>query len=209
MTDPTAATPPAPGHGTGPGAPASRGLTEAARCAGGYAWIEMRLFEMLGRWASGVPAPAVAARLGTTSRHHGWHAELWHEHLPSIPGLEAGELVAAPDDGTAAVVADLDDAPPETTVEALATTYRVLVPRLVGAYDRHLARTSPVTDAPVARTLRIVLADSVPDWIAGEQQLASLLTDRDAVERAAAQTARLELLLAEAPGPRDNGPITG
>jgi hypothetical protein len=197
MTEPTTPT------------PRSRGLEETARRAGGYAWTEMRLFELLGQWATALPEPAAAARLGSTSRHHGWRAELWHEQLPSIPALEVGDLVAPPDVGTAAVVATLADAPPGAAVEALASAYRVLVPRLVAAYDAHLADTSPVADGPVARTLRLVLADVVPDWIAGQRLLASLLTNRDAVERAAAQTARLELLLVEAPGGASSHPGTG
>lgn len=182
------------------------GLARWARRAGAYAWLEMRLFELLGRWATTVPEPAAAAQLGTASRHHAWHAELWHEHLPSIPGLDAAELVAPADVGIAAAVDDLVTAAPGSGVEPLASAYRVLVPRLVAGYDRDLAATSPVSDASVARTLRIVLADLVPDWIAGQRQLAALLTDQGAVERAAAQTARLELLLAGATArTRDNG----
>lgn len=197
--------PPAPGE-TAPPPPSSGDLVQAARRAGGYAWLEMRLFELLGRWATSVAEPPVAARLGTASRHHGWHAELWHEHLPSVPDLDVADLVAPADRGIAATVDDLVIAVPDSAVEALASAYRVLVPRLVVAYDHDLAGASRVADAPVARTIRIVLADLVPEWIAGERLLAGLLTDRDAVERAAARTARLELLLAGAPAPgRDPG----
>lgn len=203
---PTAAGPAAGGTPSPAPPPSDGGLAQWARRAGGYAWLEMRLFELLGRWATTVPEPAAAAQLGTASRHHAWHAELWDEHLPSIPGLDAAALVAPAGGGIAAAVEDLVAAAPGSGVEALASAYRVLVPRLVAGYDRDLAAVSPVSDATFARTLRIVLADLVPDWIAGQRQLAVLLTDQDAVERAAAQTARLELLLAGAAAPgRDTG----
>ena len=47
--------------------------------------------------------------------------------------------------------------------------YRVVLPRLVTSYERHLQVTSPITDGPVARALRLVLNDEVADWHAGER----------------------------------------
>lgn len=180
---------------SGNGATGSR-LHETAQWVGGHAWVELRTFELLGRWATTVDEPAAAALLGRASRHHGWHAQLWHEQLPSLRGLAPEDLVDAPDAGWADAVEALAVEPPATAVEALAVAYRVLVPRLVTRYDDHRAVVSPVMDAAVARTLRIVHADAVADWLAGEALVQRLLVDRAAVERATARAAGIEVSFA-------------
>ena len=45
----------------------------------------------------------------------------------------------------------------------------MVLPRLVTTYERHLGWSSPMTDAPVARALRLVLNDEIEDWQAGER----------------------------------------
>jgi hypothetical protein len=52
----------------------------------------------------------------------------------------------------------------------------VVLPRLVTSYERHLRVVSPVTDAPVARALRLVLNDEIEDWQAGERLVERLVT---------------------------------
>ena len=51
----------------------------------------------------------------------------------------------------------------------LAALYRVVLPRLVTSYERHLRVASATTDGPVARALRLVLNDEIEDWQAGER----------------------------------------
>jgi hypothetical protein len=58
----------------------------------------------------------------------------------------------------------------------LAGLYRVVLPRLVTSYERHQRAASPVTDAPTARALRLVLNDEVDDWLAGERLVQRLMT---------------------------------
>jgi hypothetical protein len=176
-------------------------IEQSARRIGRHAWLEMRLFEVLGRWSGTVPDPRARAAFATHSRQHAWHAELWHGLLPAVPHLGAAELVA-PDEAAAAIVAGLDaldaggegasaagdeggsgddsagdgpgtdtsvaDAPSLDTTAALTAVYREALPHLVRAYTDHLAVTTPVTDAPTIRVLRLVLGDLDDERASGD-----------------------------------------
>jgi hypothetical protein len=133
-------------------------IEETGRRIGGHAWVEMRLFETLGRWSGVVDEPRARVLLAAASRHHAWHAELWMGLLPGLPHLPAADLVA-PGDGAAAMVAaleDLDDAPTDQRVAALV---QVALPQVIDRYAAHLEVAVPVADAPTERALRLALAD--------------------------------------------------
>ncbi len=92
----------------------------------------------------------------------------------------------------------------------MAGTYRVLMPRLIVSYAGHLARCSAVSDGPVMRSLRMVLADQAEDWRSGESVTQGLLRSGEDVQKAAAHQARLEALLVGAPdlaGRAASGPL--
>jgi hypothetical protein len=78
--------------------------------------------------------------------------------------------------------------------------YRVLLPRLIGAYTYHLNATSSITDAPTMRSLRFVLQDEMDDWREGEMLLQSLIDTPDDVDRAARRQAALEKQMVRAGG---------
>ena len=176
-------------------------LQATARRAGAARWLDARLFEILGRWVADVPEPEVKISLATQASHHGWHAALWGERLPSLHDVDPASWVRRPSAGVEQAVEALAAA--TGTVERLAAVHRALLPRLVAAHAGHLAAASPVADAPTIRTLRLVLTDEVEDQQAGERLLQPLLCTRADVERAAAQQAAVESLLAEA------GPLLG
>ena len=71
-----------------------------------------------------------------------------------------------------------------------------MLPRLLATYGRHLRRAVPVTDAPVMRALRLVRADELAAWQAGEALLEGLIDTAAAAELAAAAVGRLEAALA-------------
>ena len=156
-------------------APSPRGaetLEESARRIGQHAWIEQRLFEILGAWVTAVPELEAKAVLATQSYHHAWHAELWHGLLPSVPHIHAPDLVTPAD---ATIAEQIDSLAAATgTVEKLAGLYEVVLPALIDAYTEHLERTTPVTDGPSIRALRLVLADEEADARTGERVLQSL-----------------------------------
>lgn len=188
-----------------PRAPLS--LEASARRIGHYCWIEMRAFEILGAWTGSVPEPAIKATLATHSRQHGWHGELWHDLLPVIGETGVDSFVAPPARALAAFVEAVaaPDAP-ELTIEKLVGAYRVLVPRLVGTYGRHLDRASPISDGPTIRALRLVLSDQRDHWHEGEALLQAVLRSDADVDRASSHQRELERLLVTAGGITGAGP---
>jgi hypothetical protein len=172
-------------------------IEQSARHIGGHAWVELRLFEIVGGWVTTVPELEAKATLAAQSHHHAWHAELWHGLLPAIPHLRTVDLVAPPNDAVRALLEALAAPADEgTTIERLVGLYRVTLPALIAAYKGHLARTTPVTDGPTVRALHLVLADEEADREAGEDLLGGLVLGPAEAERAAARETQLRALLA-------------
>jgi hypothetical protein len=190
-------------------------LGETAAVVGEYRWIETALYRLLGAWVTDTPVAAVQVHLDAQSMRHSWHAQLWAERLPVLTGADPDGLTQ-PSAPTAALFAALSgttpvhDGPGSTWPPAdevverpgvlprLAGLYRVVLPRLVTTYQRHLAATGPATDAPVARALRLVLNDEVEDWQAGERMVQRLVTRPHDVAAVYAFLERLETLVVSA-----------
>ncbi len=66
---------------------------------------------------------------------------------------------------------------------------------MVAGYDDTLSRTSPWSDGPVARALRVVVDDERSDLAEGLRFLEGLLADGTAVDRAARRRGELEATL--------------
>jgi hypothetical protein len=192
--------------GAGPGA-AHLSLAESAAVVGGYAWIERQLAAVVGTWVTRMALPAVQVHLAAQSARHGWHAELWAERLPRLDGIDIEALCRPPTPAVGEVIDALDpsrrgldreqgwgeparvDQPAASgtapgALPLLAGLYRVVLPRLVVSYQAHLRVAMPVSDGPVIRALRLVVADEMEDWRDGEllvQQLVRRPHDVDAV----------------------------
>jgi len=175
-------------------------LHATARRAGAACWLDGRLFEILGGWVASVPEPEVKLAVAAQAAHHGWHATLWAERLPSLHDVDPASWVV-PASGVEAAIARLAGA--DGSVDRLVGVHRVLLPRLSAAHAEHLDACSPVADGPTLRTLRFVLHDERQDQRAGEHLLQRILRSRVDVERAAAHQAVVESLLVEA------GPLLG
>lgn len=190
----------------GPVRPAPFTLEELDRRARRYAWLERRRFEVLGGWTASVPEPEVKAMLATHAHHHAWHASLWDGHQPHRSGYDAAGAGTPAGD---ALVACMDAvAGPQghrATVERLVGAYRVVAPYAAATYTADLDRASSISDGPLARTCRLVLADQLHDWREGECALQSLLVTDAAIDSAAACSARLEKLLLAAGGIAEPG----
>ena len=195
-----------------------------AGLVGEYRWIEHALYALLGRWVEDAPLAAVKVHLDAQSMRHAWHAELWADRLPVLSGSNHDRLTL-PSPPTAALfrmlgasiprtvtfVADENSAPggddssetaPELpgTLPRLAGLYRVVLPRLVVSYERHLAATAVPTDGPIIRALRLVLNDEIEDWRAGEQLIERLVTRPHDVSAVVDYQHRLETALVGAGG---------
>ena len=171
-------------------------LSVTTSLVGGYRWIEQRLFELLGNRAAGAVEPELRVHLDGQGTRHAWHASLWADRLPVRDGVSADELTVGPPVAVD-VLAALDRMGAEA-VPLLAGLYRVVLPRLVAGYARHLQAAAPVADGPVIRALRLVVTDEVEDWHAGERLVQGLLTDPDEVASASRSSRELESMLVDA-----------
>jgi hypothetical protein len=168
-------------------------LGASAALIGEYRWIEHALYALLGQWVTDTPLAAVQLHLDGQSMRHSWHAELWGDRLPVLAGFDPDE-VTRPSPPTAALFAALTGSLPSVdgsspswptaedpsdrpgALPRLAGLYRVVLPRLVTGYQRHLDLAVSVTDGPVIRTLRLVINDEIEDWRSGERLVQRLVS---------------------------------
>lgn len=181
-----------PGDRPGPGSPAVGGLIVTARQVACYHWVESRLFEIVGRWSASEVDESAGALFSVLARQHAWHAELFAERLPVLASVDVEllgppptpwiELVDCVDD----VVSEQDGSPDSgtvtdvagVTVGRLVALGRVVLPRLTTTYARHLRRATPA-DAPLLRTLRLVLAPTRDAWTTVEAMVQDCLIPSD------------------------------
>jgi hypothetical protein len=173
---------------------ATPGIEDAARLLGDYAAVEGRLFEVLGALAATEAVPEAAVLLDALSHQHAWHASLFAECRPQLPGQ--AETPMAPPPPAAKVLEGL--AALEDSAARLAALARLVLPRLVVGYRRHLARARALSDANVKRALRLVLRDEIEAMVEAETVLESLLARPGASEVTAQAANSLEKLVAEA-----------
>ncbi|MHB8681366.1 MAG: hypothetical protein ACYDA2_04635 [Acidimicrobiales bacterium] len=164
-------------------------IEQTAAQLAAYAWVEQRLFEILGGWALGDDCAPAAVLFDALSQQHAWHAELFSERVPLVAGVDGD--ARAPRAGLERALEALARSSPGAP--RLAAMARVVLPRLVAGYRAHLAHTSPVADAPVVRALRLVLRDEVEGLLDCEQLLESLPAPRP-------ESGALEAALAPATG---------
>jgi hypothetical protein len=177
-----------------------RGIDELASLVGAYAWVEHRIFQLTGAWASApdrdfgaAPGPALRVWCAAVSRHHGELAGRWAARLPVRAGVDPAALVAAPA-GPLAGALDALAAEPDPRA-AVAAIVRTVLPRLDVAYLAHLASATPVCEAPVMDVLAAahhLLRGEIQDGRALTQGSASVLQRGvdlgDAYERAFEET---------------------
>jgi hypothetical protein len=141
-----------------PGSAGWRTIGALAELVGGYCWVEGRLFELTGVWASdpdtedGPPwGPEFRVFLAAASRYHGEMAARWYERLPVRAGVDPGALVVPP------VGPDTDQlhslASETWSVARLTGLVQVYLPRVMRAYRSHLVGANPASEGPVMAVL--------------------------------------------------------
>jgi hypothetical protein len=177
-----------------------QGLTalQSAQVVGELHWAVSRLFEVLGMWAAEADRPDIALSMATSSRHLGWHAVDLEELLPDSTLLQDDAKRGPHSADVDAAVESIRVIP--GSLERLAVTHRVLLPR-VGARCVSIERAAGHhSDAALARVLSFLLADLRRDRDDGEALLGRLLTDVEFVERANARVLEAESRLVAAGG---------
>lgn len=172
------------------------GIVFDATAHGHRAWVEQRLFEVLGGWVAVTAEAEARNALAVGCRRHEWHAGLWRDLVPDIGRATVDERLVAPSPAWVALLEAVAAAP--TTVERLVGFTRVVLAHLITADDARLAVATPVADAPLRRVLSLVLADDVDEWRTGEGLLRRLVVDRATVDAAVAHQNRVEHLLLDA-----------
>ena len=138
--------------------PVWRRIEELAELVGAYCWVEHRIFELTGAWATGPrtdEGPSVCGELqvwcAAASRRHGALAGRWAERLPVRAAVDPAELVRAPD-GPLAGALDALSAEPNMMVR-FETLVETVLPRVAGVYGAHASSGSPVSEGPVLEVL--------------------------------------------------------
>jgi hypothetical protein len=168
-------------------------IDDTAAVLGHACWLETRCFELLGAWVPVITEPELKLLAARHSRHHGWHVELLSEVLPATRDHDPRRLVAPADVRWGAAVDLVGGDATTTTAERLTGLYQALLPRLVVSHVAALDATSPVSDGPVARRLRIVIEDERADLAEGRAALETL--PDGGVDRAADRRAMVEAAL--------------
>jgi hypothetical protein len=135
-----------------------RGIDELAGLIGCYCWVENRIFELAGVWATATDGgpwsglePAQRVWCAGVSRRHGLLAERWAERLPVRAGVDGAALVTAP---AGPLAGDLDTLAGAADARiGLAAMVDALLPCLRAVYAVHLGTASPVAEAPVLEVL--------------------------------------------------------
>ena len=210
-------------------------LDGLGRFAGGCQWVERRLFDVLGAWAPTEAVPEAQLMFDVYSQQHAWHAELFSERLPALDSVDPATLTVAPSAEVDRMLSMLSGGAPAAaggrssanaaggagasgaasasggTLLRLVGLGRVVLPRLVVGHALALRRTSAVSEAPLHRSLRLVLRDETEEWQAIEALVETLLRRPHDVAVVTSHQEQLEQLVAgggaglvpwpEAPGP--------
>ena len=150
---------------------------------GAYQWVERRLFEVLGAWGSSQVVPEVQVLFDVYSQQHAWHAELFAERLPVLDSLDPAALVVPPNAEVDRMLSELSGGARPTAGSAVTGRLMGEAPAGSGGsggsggtllrpragpggaapsrdgYVLHLRRAAPVAEAPLARSLRLVLRE--------------------------------------------------
>jgi hypothetical protein len=140
------------------GARAWRGIDELAGLVGVYCWVENRIFEVSGAWATegghdpdGGLEPALRVWCAGVSRRHGLLAARWAERLPERAGVDRAALVTAPAGPLAGALGAMA-ATPDARV-GVETLVQSAFPRLRAIYGLHRRTASPVSEGSVLELL--------------------------------------------------------
>jgi len=154
-----------------------RGIDGLEELVGTYCWVEHRIFELTGRWATGpggTDEDEAELRVfwAAASRRHGALAGRWAERLPVRVGVDPAGLVTAPA-GPLAEALETLAAEPEGMVRAEALVGAVL-PLLRAVYETHLRTASPVSEGPVMEVLVEARRESAAEIRGGQAILGAL-----------------------------------
>ena len=130
-----------------------RTIDELADTCGHFCWVETRLFEVTGQWASGDGPAEWRLFSSTVSAQHAALASQWRSRLPVRAGIDQGALILPPE-AMASAVTTLGG---QTMEAGLPVLLQEILPELVLQYRQFLDHASPVREAPVMALLALAV----------------------------------------------------
>ncbi len=135
-----------------------RGIDELAGLIGAYCWVENRIFEISGAWATGASGnpgdglpPALRVWCAGLSRRHGLLAARWAERLPVRAGVDRAALVCAPPGPLAEAL--LAVAAASDARVGVGAMVEAVLPCLHAVYEAHGQTAAPVSEGSVLEVL--------------------------------------------------------
>ena len=171
-----------------------RTIDQLAGLVGAYCWVEHRIFELTGAWATGPSGAGTAGEAelrvfwAAASRRHGALAGRWAERLPVRAGVDAAALVAAPAGPLRGAFGTLA-AEPDPGARAHALVGAAL-PLLAAVYGAHLETASPVSEGPVMEVLVEARRESAAEVRGGTAVLGALVEVSEGAARLRAEIER-------------------
>lgn len=157
-------------------------IVESAAVLQRWSFVEARLFEVVGSWASTTPEAEVARWFASVAHHHAWRSSLWSERVPALHDVP---VPAA--SGSWVVLTDAVAAPAATALRL--TGYDVVTSVLEAQYTA--VPLTDVADGPVQRALSLALPDAKED----RRSARALLADAPGAEQVANHRSSLTALL--------------
>ena len=132
------------------------GILELADACAAMRTRDLELFAVLGGWVASTDAPALQRLFAEACHRHAWHAELWRQRTPTIPGA-----------AVAAQPGVLQDAPNDDSGRG--AWYRAALGEIAAELAALGARVDVALDPSTARTLDLVGRDvnELADRLAG------------------------------------------
>lgn len=131
------------------------GLREISAAVGQLVATERGAFAVLGAWAPALDDARAVETVARLARRHAWRAEQLADQLFGFGSTSVDELTS-PDSSTTARLAELASA---RGTDAQRRAAADLLEVLAASVEELAARCTPVADAALLRTLRIVGAD--------------------------------------------------
>ena len=138
-------------------------LDESAHRLGACAWVEERLFEILGRWVRASSDDRFSLALATAARHHAAHSLQLRALLPETRDHDPGALVSPPPDGALADEGEWTAVAGSEDPASGFTTLRPMLAAHLTALESWLKDASPVRDGPGIRVVASVMAEDHAD----------------------------------------------
>ncbi len=171
---------------------------ESARVIEGLRWSSLRLFEILGEWASAAQRSDIAVSLATASRHMGWHAEDLTALVPDSVLIDGDPSPAIGYRRLGAALERLRAG--SDSIENLAIAHRVLLTRIGSRCVAIEKLAASHSDAALLRVIGFMLTDLRRDRDEGEALLQQLLSSQEIVRSVGSSVVEAESLIVVAGG---------